>query len=148
MTAKIIRYGIVKKITATSAEVWIAAESACAGCHSKSVCAASSIQEKVIQADLPADPIRVGDQVEVLMKESLGHLAVFLAYVLPMVFFVAPLFILHHMGFSDGIAALSSLAFTAAYFLVLWLFRNKLRKKFSFSIRKTERPADSACRPL
>ena len=60
----------------------------------------------------------------------------FICYAAPAVVLVAALAIFVASGMAEGVAALASLGAVAVYFAVLWLFRDKLAQKISFSIHK------------
>jgi len=78
----------------------------------------------------------VGEEVNVVMRQSLGRKAVMLAYVLPLVALVASLLILFSVGLPEGVAGLLSLGILAVFYSVLHLFRSKLDKEFNFNIEK------------
>lgn len=140
MNNQISHPGIVKKITDKGVEVIISAESACGTCQSQSSCPASEMKEKLILVKDAKVEVTPGEQVNVVMHASLGRLAVAVAYLFPFVVMLAVLFLSHGLGFSDGISALSAVAITLVYFLVVWLFRNRLGKTFLFSIEKLRDP--------
>ncbi|MGL5547644.1 MAG: SoxR reducing system RseC family protein, partial [Tannerellaceae bacterium] len=58
------------------------------------------------------------------------------AYALPIVLILSTLFGASAAGMSDTAAALLALATLIPYYCVLYLFRNKLKKRFTFKIRK------------
>jgi len=136
MDGQVCRSGIVKRLTEDGVEVMVLQESACVGCHSKSHCTVSDVKERIVQANLPDEPVAVGDHVEVIMQSSRGHLAVVIAYILPAIFLVSGLLIFTGLGLGDGLSALFSLMVTAVYFMVIWFVRGKLNRKFIFSIRR------------
>jgi positive regulator of sigma E activity len=140
MSNMISHPGIVKKITEEGIEVIISAESACGTCSSASSCPASEMKEKMILVKDAKVEVTPGEHVLVVMHASLGRLAVAVAYLFPLVVMLAVLFLSHGLGFSDGISALSAMAITLVYFLVVWLFRNRLGKTFLFSIEKLHDP--------
>ena len=66
---------------------------------------------------------------------SLGLQAVLLAYVVPLVLLVAVLFVsIDALGSEPG-AALAAIATLAIYYGVLYFVRDKLARKFSFTIK-------------
>lgn len=68
------------------------------------------------------------------MKQSLGVLAVFLAYLSYFIIMIALL--LFYSDFSEPVIGLVVLIFLTLYFWVLYTFRNNLNKKFRFTIKK------------
>lgn len=125
--------GIVERIDGDMAVVRIAQTSACAACHAAKMCMASESREKRIDARLTRS-VAVGDEVEVVGREQLGWLAVCLAYVIPFVLLVAAVAALDRLGLSEAKAGTGALLSVAVYYLVLRLFRDKLRRKFAFYV--------------
>lgn len=125
--------GIVERIDGDMAVVRIAQTSACAACHAAKMCMASESREKRIDARLTRS-VAVGDEVEVVVREQLGWLAVCLAYVIPFVLLVAAVAALDRLGLSEAKAGTGALLSVAVYYLVLRLFRGKLRRKFAFYV--------------
>ena len=118
--------GVIKSITPELTTVEILSTSACAECHAKGMCGMS--ESKVKEISVPTDPYsvhEVGDEVQVMLKKSMGLKAVWISYVIP-------LFILMIL-----ILSLSSvnIAGVALYYLVIYLFRNRLANDFVFYIK-------------
>ena len=118
-----------------TAVVRIAQTSACAACHAAKMCMASEIREKRIEARM-VEPMNVGDEVEVIVREQAGWLAVLLAYVLPFVLLVAAVAVLGQLGWSEVQAGTAALLSVAVYFVILRMFRDKLQRQFTFWVRK------------
>ena len=125
--------GIVESISGDTAVVRIAQTSACAACHAAKMCMASESREKRIEARITS-PVTVGQEVEVVVREQLGWLAVCLAYVIPFVLLVAAVAAFDKLGLSEAKAGTGALVSVAVYYVVLRLFRDKLQRKFTFYI--------------
>ena len=69
-------------------------------------------------------------------KTQMGLMAVALCYAVPAVVLVAAIVVAVSCGVSEGLSALISLGSVALYYTALWLFRDKLSMKISFSIHK------------
>ncbi len=114
----------------------IIAESACASCHAKGLCGLGEEKVKQIQVRTSAwTPRQVGDEVEVVLKKSMGYKAVFIAYGLPLVVLFAALMLLGALGVSELWAGLGALGAVAVCYFVLFLFRNKISKDYSFFLK-------------
>jgi len=137
MAKTVSHLGVVESIDANGVLVRIESAAACGACHAKAGCAMSGAQEKLIQVRPSLQQFEVGEEVNVVMKQSLGTRAVMLAYVLPLVVLVASLLILFSVGLPEGIAGLLSLGILAAFYATLYFFRSKLDKEFNFNIEKT-----------
>ncbi|MBQ1656170.1 MAG: SoxR reducing system RseC family protein, partial [Bacteroidales bacterium] len=114
----------------------IIAESACASCHAKGLCGLGEEKVKQIQVRTSAwTPRQVGDEVEVVLKKSMGYKAVFIAYGLPLVVLFAALMLLGALGVGELWAGLGALGAVAVCYFVLFLFRNKISKDYSFFLK-------------
>lgn len=136
-TKEISHKGRITEITAEVTTVEIVSESACASCHAKGLCSLGDSKVKTVQVPTRGwDNYQVGDEVEVLLQASMGHKAVWLAYVIPLVIMVAVLIILTETGVHELVSGLSAIASIGVYYFVLWLFRDKLKNEYIFNIRK------------
>lgn len=138
--SQVSHVGVVQNIDADYIYVMVLSQSACSSCHSKELCSLSEMKEKIIQVPLQRKEYKPGERVEVVMSESLGMLAVLLSYVLPVAVFIAIMIVMVNATQNEPMAGLVSVLFLVAYYFVLYFFRKKLQKKFSFSVRKIEEP--------
>lgn len=135
--SEICHKGKIVEITPEFTTVEIISESACGSCHAKGLCGVSETESKAVQ--LPTrgwDDYKVGDEVQVVLKASMGHKAVWLAYMIPLIVLLSVMFILLAAGWKDIQAALSAIVAVCEYYFVLWLFRKKLQNEYIFNIRK------------
>ena len=120
--------------------VTVAVESteACGSCSSRSACSlgVESKTRNILINTPEAAEYSVGEVVKVSAKAQMGLMAVALCYAVPAVVLVAAIAVFVLCGVAEGIAALSSLGVVAVYYAVIWLFRDKLAQKISFSIHK------------
>ena len=132
MTNTIEHQGFIIEINNNIAHVRIEQTSACASCHVKSVCGASEKTEKIIDAHIADNTLKVGDQVTIIGQKSLGFQAIILAYILPFVVIVASLFIVNIFTTNEVVIGTCALATLIPYFAILRLMRNKIQAKFQF----------------
>ena len=128
--------GFITSIDGDQVKVTIGTVSACSACHAKGACGASDMQDKVIDVKKPEFEISVGDAVTVVISKSLGYLALFLGYLLPLILILTFLIVLSELGYSELIAGVVSLGIVVPYYFILYLFRNRLKKTYAFSIKK------------
>ena len=137
-SAEISHKGTVKSIAGSTAIVEIMVSSACATCKATSFCGSSESGSRVVEAQLmQGQEISVGDEVNVKMTQTMGTKAVLIGYALPFVVVMIGLFVLIGVGVNEGIAALVSLVLLTAYYVVLYLLRDKIKKVFNFRIEKS-----------
>ena len=114
----------------------IISEAACASCHAKGLCGLGEQQVKQVQVRTSAwTPRQVGDEVEVVLKKSMGYKAVFIAYGLPLIVLFAALMILNSLGIGELYAGLGAIGAVILCYFVIFLFRNKISKDYSFFLK-------------
>ena len=136
MEEEIRHKGVVLTTEGETARVEILQTSACAACKAKQMCMSAESQQKIIDAVM-TEPMKAGDQVEVVVREHLAWEAVLLAYVMPFVLMVGVIAALDYWtAWSEAVTGTLSLCALAVYFLVLRMFKHRLQKQFSFTARK------------
>ena len=129
--------GKIIGLTPETTSVEIISESACASCHAKGLCGMSEYASKVIE--VPSDPFATyepGEEVNVILKASMGHKAVFVAYVGPLIVLTAVLLVLLGLGAGELVAGVSAFAAIAVYYFFIWLLRGRLKDEYIFKIEK------------
>jgi sigma-E factor negative regulatory protein RseC len=127
--------GIVTKITDDELEIKIVSQSACAACHAKSACGMGEQAEKILTVPRPKDQdFSLMQKVNVTMAIGQGNKAAVLAYLIPIVLLLAVLFICLGVGLNEGLSALISIVVLIPYYTILYLQRDKLRKRFEYRI--------------
>jgi sigma-E factor negative regulatory protein RseC len=126
--------GIVQRSDDKSVTVKISSASACSGCHAGNSCTLSRTEEKIvdIQGYYKVAP---GDKVTVLMKKTIGYSAVILGYLSPLILVMIMLIILTSLQLPELIAGAISIGILIPYYLLLFLFRQQISKKFTFTIK-------------
>ena len=126
--------GIVQKIDNNLVAVQITSESACSACHAKGMCSMSGKKDKTI--DIAGNyNLKEGDSVTVLMEKSLGYSAVILGYLIPFIIVIATLVVSIALKFKEPHAGIIALLSVFPYYLFLLAYKNKINKKFVFSLK-------------
>lgn len=113
--------------------------SACATCEGHSKCGFAEKKDKIVDIQTSDwKRYRVGDSVTVAINSGRGLLAVLIAYVLPAVLLLAAFTFFYLLRLPELWVALLTLLVVALYGIVLYLFRNRLQKKFTFQLRPAE----------
>lgn len=133
---KIDHEGTILEIQDGKISVGIVNVSACSGCHAKGACTMSDMKEKSIDVIDYSNKFEVGEKVNLSYKESLGWLAMFLAYVLPFIIVLITLFVATAITGNELISGISALAILIPYYIVLSFFKGSFKKTFSFTIDK------------
>lgn len=136
--ANTIRHqGVVESIHGHHVQVRIVQVSACATCSIKGHCTTADTKEKRIDVfTAQTEAYQPGDSVWVVGQLSMGWWAVILAFLIPLVLLVGVLFAAHALTGNDLTAVGATLPVLAAYYLLLWLNRHKMSRKFAFYIEK------------
>ena len=128
--------GKVIRITPETTTVSILQHGACSECHAAGLCGMSDIAEKAVEvATDPYANYRVGDEVEVLLKASMGMKAVWLAYFIPLLVLLAVVLLLSALHVGEVATGISALVAVGLYYLLLYLFRDKLKNEYIFTIK-------------
>jgi sigma-E factor negative regulatory protein RseC len=127
--------GRIVQVTPELTTVEIISGSACSTCHASGLCGMSEYTKKAIEVPTRAwDRFEPGQEVNVLLKASMGHKAVWLAYVAPLAVLVIVLLASLALGAGELAAGLGAIAGVALYYLFLWIFRDRLRNQYIFTI--------------
>lgn len=136
MVNKIRHAGIVESIEDGCVRVRILQSSACASCKAVSHCNASDHKEMVVEVSCVTCrcSYKKGDSVMVYASQQVGIRAVLLGFVLPFVVLVAILFLVWKTTRNENVAAVASICALLPYYFCVYIWRDKLREKLSFSI--------------
>ena len=126
--------GIVQKVDDNSVTVIISSASACSGCHAEGSCNMSGKEDKIVEVTGNYN-VKPGDNVTVLMKQSMGYTALFLGYLLPLITVITVLLLLISIKVPELIAGLGSVLILIPYYILLFLFRKRINEKFTFTLK-------------
>ncbi|MFA8299378.1 MAG: SoxR reducing system RseC family protein [Hyphomicrobiales bacterium] len=128
--------GVIEAIEAEKITVKILSKSMCASCHAKGACTMADMEEKTIDVYNFSDTTyEKGQSVEVIMKKSMGPKAVLIGYFYPFLLVLIGLIVFVNIFPSEGLAGLLSLALLVPYYGLIYSLRERLKKKFVFSIK-------------
>lgn len=137
MAEKDIRHsGRIVAINPDFITVEIVSESACASCHAQSLCGMSDSKRKLVDVPATLDDWHIGEEVNVVLRRTMGFKAVWVAYVIPLIVMMAVLMVLVTLGVSELVSGLSAITSVGVYYLGVYLLRDTLRKDYSFYINK------------
>jgi positive regulator of sigma E activity len=106
----------------------------CSGCQAERACGMSGSSVRIIRVAGSFD-LHPGERVEVSIRGSQGYMALFLGYLLPLFLVVATLIIFSISDAGEFISGLASFGILIPYYIILWIFRRFVGKKFSFNIK-------------
>lgn len=129
--------GVVEKVDGSQVRVGFVSHSACSGCHARGACSLSDLDSKYVDVNSKGNDYYVGEKVDILLKQRQGFKALWLGYVLPFIIMVLTLIIVMEVTDREGLAGLAGISALVPYYLGLYIFRDKVKEKFEFIIRKT-----------
>lgn len=135
MNERVSHDGIITGINGDEVEVKILSKSACVSCNIKGACNMSEMKEKIINVPYPKNKdLSIGQNVNVSMGLGQANKAVIFAYVIPTIILFSMIFISNYFKIEEGINALISIGSLIPYYLILFLFKKKIKRKFEYEI--------------
>ena len=126
--------GKVVEITLNDVKISIISHSACASCHASGVCGMADSSEKIIAVTKPNHNYFIGQNVKVILKQTLGFRALLIGYLIPFMLVVTLLIIFNSIGFTELKSGLFSLLMLVPYYIGLYLLRDRISRSFNFDI--------------
>lgn len=136
MENKIKHVGVVESVNGGRIQVRIIQSSACASCKAAKQCHTSESKEKVVDIYSDDTEYVIGQRVMVMASYKVGLVAVSLAMLVPLVLMTSILFFLTACGYDEITAAVVSLLSLIPYYIILFIFRNQINKRVTFTIEK------------
>ncbi len=138
MANDMVRYrGVVQGIGVSSLSVKIMKASSCASCSVKEHCSTVGSEEKIIEVDnvpCAAQCYKPGDEVWLVGADSMGRSAVLYGIVIPFLVLVVSLLVFSRLNISEPLMALGAFAMLVPYYSLLYVNKDKLKRKFSFFV--------------
>ena len=136
MNDKISHSGTIESIVDGCVKVRILQTSACAACKVASHCNAAESKVKIVDVMDVTDTssLKVGDEVIVSASRHVANRALLLGFGFPFLILVGVMVMVLWLTSNEGIAAISGLIALAPYYGVLFLFRNRIRQRLSFTL--------------
>ena len=136
MKNDIMHSGVIERIEHPFIFVRILQQSACSGCHAKSACTAADSQVKTIEVKDYSGNYHLNEEVHICGSYSLGLQAVGLAFVVPLFLVVATLVLVRMFTVNELVGSLIGVFILIPYYAIIYLMRDKLKKKFTFTLSK------------
>lgn len=136
MRNKISHSGVIDRIDGEHIQVRIVQISACASCKVAGYCNAAESKEKIVDVfcDSAAKDLTVGQPVTVTASGQVATRALLWGFGLPFLLMVSVLTAVLMWTGHEGFAALSGLGALIPYYIMLWLFRDRMRAQLAFSL--------------
>lgn len=142
MSNEVCNTGVIRKIENGKIEVAVTRTAACVSCQLAQTCNTAETKVEYIEIPFQGDvDFRVGDKVEVVIKETKAFLAVLYAFIIPILLVVVAIILANAWLNSESYASLIGLGVGVLYYLVLLLLNDRMKKSFQFTIRKHEEAA-------
>jgi len=135
--ASVEHKGVVEKISDSVIRVGFVSHSACSGCHAKGACSLSDVENKYVDIKNEGGSYQPGEPVDIILEQKQGFRALWLGYILPLLVMLTTLLIVVAITGREGLAGIIAVLILIPYYVLLYLFRNKVKEKFEFKIRKS-----------
>lgn len=140
MNSKIRHCGTIESISGCRARVSIMRTSACHTCEAAASCRVHAGKKMCIDIDDPRiAAYSPGDRIYVEMPAQAGRQAVVIGFGLPLLLFVAALVAMHCAGMADETAAAASIGVLAAYYIIIYILRKRIDRRFTISVAGSDR---------
>jgi positive regulator of sigma E activity len=130
--------GIVESSGNGIVSVKISPVSACSDCHSKTTCSLLGTGERIIDVADKEGEFHKGERVGIFITQSMGYKAIVLGYFVPFVLVLLTLIVLTLFRLKEWQAGLIALSTLIPYYIILYFSRSKLRKTFTFTLKKLD----------
>lgn len=135
MEERVSHTGVITSITSDELGIEILSSGSCGSCSIKSACGMSETREKHIVVPKPdGKEFIIGQPVKVSMTARQGGRAAVYAYLIPALLMIFTILIISQFSLKDWIAAVAGISAAAVYYLVLFLFRRKIRERFEYEV--------------
>ncbi|MDY6277270.1 MAG: SoxR reducing system RseC family protein [Bacteroidales bacterium] len=135
MDGEVSHKGKVISAEGGTVKVEIISQSACSACHAAGFCSASDSKKKEVFVQSSA-AFAPGEEVNVMLRRSMGMRAVVLAYAVPLFVVLGITVALCYCGVSELVAGLAGIAAIALWYLLVYLLRDKIAGGYAFTIEK------------
>jgi len=127
---------VIEEVSDEKVSVSFTKSSACGDCHAQAICASFVTPERKIVIETTGEKFRLGEEVEVLLKRSMGLKATLIAYLFPFILMLTALIASTSLPINELTTGLSVIVLISLYFICLYIFRDRLKKQFHFILRK------------
>lgn len=132
-TDAFIHSGVISKLNRDSVIVSLDDNPNCDSCRAKSICGISDSPNKEVAIFQAVGSFKPNQKVEVVLKKTLGHKAVFWAYIFPFLLMVFTL-LTASMFLAEWMAGLLSVLILVPYYLLIYALSDYFKKTFRISL--------------
>lgn len=136
MSKTIQHIGIIERIDPPSVFVRIMQPPACSACEMQSACSGAESRGKTIEAEDHSGNYALNEEVLLTGRSAAGMQAVLLACLIPTLLVTVVLAVGVEMTGNELTGAGLGLLSLAPYYGLLYLLRNRLKRKFIFTLSK------------
>jgi sigma-E factor negative regulatory protein RseC len=134
---EITHEGIVQEVSDNNITVRFVSQPACSSCNIKESCALADSEARNLEVGSQDKSFQAGEKVNIILSQSHGFRAVFLGYILPLIVVFLSLILLLKLTNNEALAGLGSISVLIPYYIILWLLKGVIKKKFKFRLVKS-----------
>lgn len=137
MKGDVFHKGRIVSVTPELTTVEIVSESACSACHAKGLCGLGESKTKAVQLPTSGwNDYKEGDEVTLVLQASMGHKAVWIAYVIPLFILVGALLAALACGIGEVLSGVCAILALTVYYFIVWMLRGRLKNEYIFNIKR------------
>lgn len=132
---EITHSGTITAIKQNIITVEIAQKEACGSCALKDACSQTTKQHQIEVETQTPEKYQTGQKAEVTISSKQAFYAALYGYIIPLFLVILSLFLSFILTKNETTAALCGLGILIPYYILLWIFRNNLKKSLIIKIR-------------
>lgn len=119
--------GFITKIDTYHIWVSISKKSACTSCHAKEFCISTDCKNFEVCLERNGEDYYLGEEIEILAPNKVGFVAIFLAFVIPLLLLLFSIIVFQVFISSSLYLGLFTVSILSVYYLFIYLMRAKLK---------------------
>ncbi|MEF9923205.1 MAG: SoxR reducing system RseC family protein [Muribaculaceae bacterium] len=137
MDTNVEHIGKVIEVNNSTVIVSFSDEVACSSCSLSNLCKPQKKEKNSIAITTSeASSYELGEKVKVIGNVTMQKRAIFFGTALPCIILIASIFVANYYGCRQALSALIGIAILGIYYIVLYIKKDALKKKFNFIIKK------------
>lgn len=139
MNETIRHNGVVESTEGLRVNVRIKQTAACASCQIAGHCSASESKDKLVEAvaDSAEELPEVGQEVIVTTTTGVARLALALVFGIPLLLMLTTIVVASLAKLDEQSVALLAIGVLIPYYIILWLFRHRIKRNVTFHVEET-----------
>ncbi len=136
-TASVEHSGVVEYVDSQVVRVGFVSHASCSSCHAKGACSISEVDSKYVEVKTSEKEYKIGEPVTIVLEQKMGFKALWFGYIIPLIVLLIGVIVTYSITGKDGLAGLVAIGLLPPYYLLLYFYRDTLKNKFEFTLKKS-----------